>query len=263
MGDITESLIPNPLYDPLCPSIASLIEYVEEANWEGNSISIEWATHEIKNHLTGFVRAGFVAGIVRRYRLYSRQKFASFKEWCEKVLGRAHWQVKRLIDAARVVVELAQAGFETLPTCVSQCQPLAKFLPKGELSDVGGAVIEKWREVLGVLPPHLITATAIAEVVDDNPKPRKAKITVSQELRDRLSRAAVERGLSTEDLLANLLDELEGESEPDDEEEKETTDDSLTISEADRLYQWHEDLDRLALENPENPAPEIEEGDSS
>ncbi|MDY7015486.1 MAG: hypothetical protein SVX43_18205 [Cyanobacteriota bacterium] len=115
--EILYPLIPDPEEFPLTPAVVELLDYGNEVLGEGRHLDLDWAQREIEDDSTAFARVGLIASVVRRYRLY-KDKFASFKDWCEGALKRSHWQIKRLIDAARVCLALAEEGFPPLPFLV-------------------------------------------------------------------------------------------------------------------------------------------------
>jgi hypothetical protein len=230
--DVTTSVFPDPLYAVLPPSIEDLLVYSEELDYEGHCITWEWAINEIKNHMTGWVRVGLVASKVRLYRLYSGVH-QSFQEFCEKRLGLKFWKVNNLIKAAQVVMELAQAGYDVLPTCEAQARPLIKF--------IGDGLGEMWERVLRSFPPHQITAAAIESITDPD-KPKKSTIRVNKNLGEKLQRKALDLGISVEQLLEEMLDEDEVEPEPDDGDEE------AKKAIAKKMEIWEADLQALIAE---------------
>jgi len=230
--DVTTSLLPDPLYAVLPPSIEDLLIYSEELDYEGHCITWEWAINEIKNHMSGWVRVGLVAAKVRLYRLY-KGVHASFQEFCQKRLKLPFWKINNLIKAAQVVMELAQAGYEVLPTCEAQARPLVKF--------IGDGLYEMWDKVLRAFPPHQITAAAIESITDPD-KPKKLTLRVNKKLGEKLQRKALDLGISVEQLIEEMLDEDEPEPEPDED------DDEAKKAIAKKIEIWQEDLKALIAE---------------
>jgi hypothetical protein len=230
--DVTTSLISDPLYAVLPPSIEDLLTYSEELDYEGHNITWEWAINEIKNHMSGWVRVGLVAAKVRLYRLY-KGVYATFQEFCQKRLKLPFWKINNLIKAAQVVMDLAQAGYEVLPTCEAQARPLVRFIEDG--------LYEVWDKVLRSFPPHQITAAAIESITDPD-KPKKLTLRVNKNLGEKLQRKALDLGISVETLIEQMLDEEDGEpeSEPDDEDAKNAIALEMEI--------WQEDLKALIAE---------------
>ena len=233
----------DPLYNPLLPSVEELLVYDQELEDECPWITFEWANYEIKNHLLNWVRVGLVAEKMRYLKLW-REKFTSFADYCQKALGKSHWQIGRIIKAAKVTMLLACAGFETLPTCEAQASKLVKFLSDPNL------LVEKWQEVLRSVPKHLITRNSIGEVFgEESPK---EKLSLSKKLKEKLKRKALELGVSVEELLEDFLEE----DEPVEEEGKvEEQHKSCSDYELDsnlhqkRVKRWQDDLEQICLEH--------------
>jgi hypothetical protein len=153
------------------------------------------------------VRVGIVAAKVRRYRLYqlATQKFTSFRDYCERALGKTQWHINRIIEAARVVLELAREGFELLPQNEAQARPLVKFS--------GEELIAKWQEVIDSCPPHRITANHIAEIVAPGASPQQRAIKVDADVYSQLQEKAAQSGMTTQQLLKKLIGDFNPESE--------------------------------------------------
>lgn len=174
---------------------------------------------EIKSQILSFVRTGLLAYKVKFYKLY-RRVHKNFKTFCEKALGISHWQINRKIEAARVVVELAQAGFSILPTCEAQARPLTKLY--------GAELCNKWKMVVDSLEPHTITSNQINEVLGVETK--TASLRLPKKLYEQIRRKALEMGLSIEQFLNMILED----------------DQTVSTVEEEVLAKWEEDLETLA-----------------
>ena len=246
--DITCDLLPDPRYHPLPPSVDDLLTFAEELDYEGRSITFEWAHNEIKNHLLSYVRVGLIAAKVKLYRTWrhASQKFKDFKDYCEKGLGKSRWYVNRMIEAARVTLELMKAGFTELPQHESQARHLVKFQ--------GEQLCEKWEEVLNSVPTHRITAAKIAEIVDDNPPKTKQRVNVRTTTWEKLKRAALDAGMSPEDYLDNLLDGTLDNSDEDQPSEP-LPDNAVAPITIEQINRWVEDMQMLLIEKFSLAAP--------
>jgi macrodomain Ter protein organizer (MatP/YcbG family) len=240
--DITFDLLPDPHYHPLPPSFEEIVSYISELDAEGNNITFEWADNEIKNHLMSFVRVGIVAYKVKLYRLY-REKFKTFQDYCERGLGKTSWAINRIIEAAKITLRLAKAGFKQLPQNEAQARPLTKFDEE--------TVIQKWQEVLNSAPVHRITATHIENVVDgekDNPKTR---LTLNKSVYQKLKRKAKKFGKTIDELLDELLgDDFEDEPQPDELQSDEPQPDELQPDELQPDEPQPDELQPGGLEMP-------------
>jgi hypothetical protein len=209
--DVTKELLgdlADPLYHPLPPSIDELVNYADELEYEGHCLTIQWATNEIKNYSLGFIRVGLLADKVRRFKLYrmANEKYANFREYCEQCLGKTQWHINRLIEAAKIVLELARAGFAYLPQNEAQARPLTKLW--------GDELIAKWQEVLDTAPKHRITANHVAQIVDPDYVPASQAIRVDSKFYKELEEKARESGMSAAQLVKKLVQEYEPEVEP-------------------------------------------------
>jgi hypothetical protein len=235
MPDITDQILNeynNPYAEPLPPSTQEILHYADLLISEGNQLDFEWAHSEIKLHTLNWVRVGLVAYRVRLYRLYQNQ-YQRFQDYCEQALGRKLWQIKELIKASSVVIELARAGFEILPNCISQAMKLYRYLDSGEL-------IEKWQQVLDSVPAHSITGMKIDESLGHD-LPKKARLHIPRELRDRLSEIALRHETTVEEILADVVEQYDRVEEEDDEDE---------VSEVSKhkMEVWDTDLETLIAE---------------
>lgn len=217
-------------------SVDDILNYCDDLEDIGNEISFEWALKEIKGHLLNWVRVGLVAFKVKYHKLWKGHGYKDFKDFCLKGLGRSLWTIKKYIDASRVVIELAKAGFEQLPHCESQARPLTKYS--------GEQLIEKWREVCNFMPSEKQTAKNIESIVDNKPpESKKRTIRISDRLYEQLKEEASEAGLTVEKFLEKLL------GCPAEKEEEETP---LTEQEEEKAIEkhqvWLEDLDKLVKE---------------
>lgn len=240
-NDITDRILdahkPDPLYSPLSPSYDELTEYADDLEHWGNHITYEWASNEIMTHRMGWIRMGLVAERVRLYRLY-KGKFADWRTYCRECLGLQNWQVNKIIEYAKVALDIIRHGAFVLPTCKSHVEKLIECCKK-----TGNDYLKAWDIVADRLPEQcLITAKNIAEVlgfpIEDN-----RQIKLPRYLRDRLQDAAFSDGISVEEKLSQLLDEDEG-IEPTDDEQLE---DTAEVEEKEQ--RWRDDLNSLIEEH--------------
>lgn len=243
--DVTYEDVLDPCYFPLPPSIDDLLTYAAELEAEGHYITFEWADSEIKNHFLSYVRVGLVAGRVKLYKLYrhTHPQVLSFAHYCEICLGKSLWYVNRLIEAARVTLELARAGFTILPQCEAQARPLTKFF--------GDELISKWQEVLDKIPSHRLTAAGIAAIVDGELKSQKRQVCIEGEIWSQLTEKAILTGMSPAQLLRKLVQEYEPEpptEETDTASSVERDEDRVTPVTPQQLADWIEDLQQLLID---------------
>ncbi|WP_319422062.1 hypothetical protein [Pleurocapsa sp. FMAR1] len=232
-NDITDQILAesyDPHYQPLAPSYEELAEYSDDLEHWGNQITYEWATEEILSSRMGWVRAGLVADRVRRYRLY-QGKFSDWRTYCKEVLGKQNWQVNKMIDAAKALMELTEHGFKILPNCTSQMEKLISCCKKGQM-----LLTEAWQEVIDYLPAaHLITATRICEILGF---PIESGYNLPKGYLKKIRHLAERDGVS----IGEKLDELIYlDTEPEEEESYEETEAEQFTKE----QLWHQDMRKL------------------
>lgn len=153
---------------------------------------------EFKDNIFSFVRNGLLMYKVKTLKLY-KKAYSNFKVFCKEALKISHWQVNRMVEASRIVMELIQAGFSILPRNVAQCNPLSSY--------TGNELIEKWQEIVENIPEHLITAKTIDNLL--NPPEREEKvetvIKVPPALYLCILRQAIDKGLSVVKLLEQVF----------------------------------------------------------
>lgn len=238
-NDVTDRILSeqrDPLYSPLSPSYDELTEYAEDLEHWGNQITFEWASNEIMTHRMGWIRVGLVADRLRLYRLY-KGKFANWRTYCRECLGKENWQVNKIINNAKVALDIIRHGAYVLPTCQSHVDKLLEICKK-----TGVHYLKAWEIVTERLPEqYLITVKNIAEVLGF-PIEENRQIRLPKYLRDRLQDAAFNEGISVEEKLTQLLDEDEGLAI------EEETEDTAEVSE-DKEQFWRDDLKQLVAEH--------------
>lgn len=226
--------------EPYPEDIADLLTYV---NYWMDCDEISQLQSEILDQLKSWVKVGVIAHKIKVKRLYllASHDTKSFQEYCEKILHRNLWSVNRLIESSFVVLQLAQAGFTVLPQCEAQARPLIKFVRSGEL-------ISKWQQVVEACPPEKITAAKISEIVDL--KPIKKKINISPSLYEQLLRKAALSGKSSEELLAQLINDYEPEDLYVEQAEDVTVNENIFVELLTPVQwnNWQQDLQKLLIE---------------
>ncbi len=184
-----------------------------------NDISI--LTQRIKRSFLDYVRQGVMLDAVRRNRLYKRQ-YKDFADYCNNALGRSHFYCQKIIQAAKICLELIKSKFKILPTSVAQALPLLKFAKV----DAGGnrELEDKWQGVLDGFPAQLITAAKIQETLDENPEDRAKQVRIGGKAYELLKQKAAAAGMATSKYLEMLIGgELPPDEEPPEEEGTELT----------------------------------------
>lgn len=170
-------------------------------------------------------------------KLYKRFGDGTFATFCREQLRITRWQVNDNIKAARVCMELIYAGFEILPTNISQAIALASL--------AGEELIEAWSKVIENIELDRITHKSIRSLLfplteSDLPV---ATIKVSPTLHENIHIEAAERGMSIMDLIQTMFDffVMGGNSL--------LPPNCNTIDDAEKERIWKEDLQDLIEEN--------------
>ncbi|WP_293132916.1 hypothetical protein [Microcoleus sp. bin38.metabat.b11b12b14.051] len=181
-----------------------LLDFEEEIQNQSPFHDLNYLTGEIKRGFLDYVRQGIMLDVIRKLRLY-KDKFKTFKSYCEQALGRQYFYCTQIIKSAAICLRLIKAGFEILPSCVAQVVPLFKHAVTDQYGD--SALQEKWQEVVDVIPKERITAITIAETVDNNPNLRLKQIRIKTDTYALLTKKAAAAGMSISEFLGRLVDE--------------------------------------------------------
>lgn len=210
MPDITDQILAEIEIDSSPPSVMSVLEYQDNLLYTANcEINSNWSSQEISTNLLGWVKAGLLMTRVCRCRLY-KDKFKSWQNYCEQAIGKSQWQAKRIMQSAQVVVQLAMAGFNILPNCVSQANTLVRYLTNVEL------LIEKWQQVISRVPRASITQNSIDEELGHVSKKRKKKVEVCEDTKWKIEQRRLEDEScrTFDDAIRNYIDEAEANTDP-------------------------------------------------
>ena len=183
-----------------CPEIQKLDRYARnlkdkiQEDFDLNNIVFEFNYNRL-----AYVRNGLLLAKIKFLKLYQNFGDRTFATFCKEQLKITRWQVNDTIKAARVTMELIYAGFEILPTNISQAIALAS-LAKEEL-------IKSWQKVIDNIKPDLITHKSIRSLLfpSTEKEPAVATIKVPAALHEDIHREVAERGLSIVDLIATMF----------------------------------------------------------
>lgn len=195
---------PESEYEPLLQFQSEILDSVPH-----NDIGI--LTQRIKRSFLDYVRQGVMLDAVRRNRLYKRQ-YKDFADYCNNALGRSHFYCQKIIQAAKICLELIKSKFKILPTSVAQALPLLKFAKVDAYGDC--QLQDKWQTVLDGFPAQQITAAKIQETLDENPEDRAKQVRIGGKAYELLKQKAAAAGMAVSEYLELLI----GGSEPPEEE---------------------------------------------
>jgi hypothetical protein len=209
-------------------AIKELMEYtIGLAGEIAGNFNLDALIFEIKYNTLSFVRTGLAAFKVKTLKLYKKQ-YRSFKEFCNQALGVTHWQINRVIQASRTVLELIHNGFEILPKNEAQCRELSNY--------VGSELVRVWGEITAQIPPHQITARTIREYLhsEEEIESETATIQLPKKLYAKIFGLAVDAGMSIVELLEDTFFERV---------------ETVPIG---KLLRWEEDYQNLVSEYSKN-----------
>ena len=202
----------NDIYwEPPESEFQPLLDFESEVLGEVPHNDISILTQRIKRSFLDYVRQGVMLDAVCRHRLYKRQ-YKDFAEYCKLALGRSHFYCKKIIQAAKICLELIKSKFKILPTSVAQALPLLKFAKTDDYGDC--QLSDKWQTVIDGLPPELITAVKIQETLDENPEDRAKQVRIGGKAYQVLQQKAAAAGMT----VSKYLEMLIGGTEPPDDE---------------------------------------------
>ena len=171
-------------------------------------------------------------------KLYKNFGDGTFATFCREQLKITRWQINDNIKAARVCMELIYAGFDILPTNISQAVALASL--------AGDELVHAWRIVIESIEPDKITHKSIRSFLfppteSDLPT---TTIKVPPTLHESIHAEAAERGISILDLIVMMFEFF---IKGGDSHLLKDNVDEIDYKEKERI--WREDLADLAAEN--------------
>lgn len=205
-----------------------------------------YASTNVKHGLMGYVETGLYLELIKRHWWVYKRKFKNFNDYCQKLIGRGSWYANALIKAAKVCLILIKEGFTILPMCEAQARPLTKYVREdSQLTGINydDELVAKWAEAVETAPARGITASHVSAIVDGQPEEEtKKQIKVAAKTHQRLQRLALEKGISVDELVEQLLDDYESGGETDEEPSPEA------------IAKWQSDLEGLVREFDEEVA---------
>ncbi len=167
-----------------------------------------WVRRTTRNDSIAYIKFGLLLERIRAkcFYKYAEAKLSSFKEFCTHQIRLTVWQANSYIQAAKVAVYLAQAGFDILPKNYSQAATLIKVYNQ----EVGyyeerPALEQAWKNILAANTPTEITTHRInAEIDPDWAEKQSQKLP--KVLLDRANKIAKTKGITVREYLTDLMD---------------------------------------------------------
>ena len=224
------------------PEIQELNQYALdlEEMIEGE-FTLDWIEFEFGYNRLAYVKSGLILAKLKFLKLYKNYGDGTFASFCRERLKITRWQVNEAIRASRVSLELIYAGFEILPTNISQAMALASM--------TGEELIHAWRSVVESIEPDKITHKSIKSFLfppTDKDLPNTT-IKVPPTLHENIHREAADRGISIVDLIKTMFEFFISGGNF---HHLQPEDDNLNHAEKERI--WQEDLQKLGREREFN-----------
>ena len=162
--------------------------------------NLDYITFEFAYNRLAYVRNGLLLAKLKFMKLYKNFGDGTFATFCREQLKITRWQINDNIKAARVCMELIYAGFDILPTNISQAVALASL--------AGDELVHAWRIVIESIEPDKITHKSIRSFLfppslDDLPT---TTIKVTPTLHESIHREAADRGMTIVDLIKAMFE---------------------------------------------------------
>ena len=183
------------------PEIIEIDQYARdlEDKIEGD-FNLDYIVFEFAHNRLAYVRNGLLLAKLKFLKLYKNFGDGTFASFCQKQLNITRWQVNDNIKAARVCMELIYAGFEILPTNISQAIALASL--------AGDELVHAWRNVVESIEADKITHKSIRALLFP-PTESDLPITTIQvpaALHEDIHAEAAEWGISIVDLIRMMFE---------------------------------------------------------
>ena len=183
------------------PEIVEINEYAIdlEEKIEGD-FDLGYIEFEFTYNRLAYIRNGLLLAKLKFMKLYKNFGDGTFASFCREQLKITRWQVNDNIKAARVAMELIYAGFDILPTNISQAIALASL--------TGDELVHAWRSVIESISPDKITHKSIRSLLfppteSDLPA---TTIKVPPALHESIHREAADRGMTIVELIKTMFE---------------------------------------------------------
>ena len=179
------------------PAIRELNEYALNLSEKiAGDFDMDYIKFEFRYNTLSFIRNGLLAFKIKSLRLY-KKTHNNFKTYCREILNTSYSKVRRLIESARVAIELIYAGFDVLPENPSQCAHLARYS--------GNELIEKWHSIVENLG-NKITAEKIEKFL--NPPTAAEELNTTVKLPVNLYKMLLELALNRDTSIITIIEEM-------------------------------------------------------
>ncbi|PSF33641.1 hypothetical protein C7H19_19850 [Aphanothece hegewaldii CCALA 016] len=180
--------------------------------------NLEEIAHEIKTRVLSWYEIGLKAWKVKLYKAWEK-KYTSFKEFCERSLGRTPATINNWIRSARVVSQLIAAGHTRLPMSAAVAMELSKIEANGHLEDTWGDLCDRYMD-------HEITLENVKAHMATPGEPQWKNLRLSREAWDNIRAKAAEAGMSPNKFLEQFFG---GHPEPIQKQTKPDNDGEITL----------------------------------
>lgn len=160
-------------------------EFGQKADFQAH---LDKIAHDIKTRVLAWYEIGLKAWKIKLYKAWEK-KYPSFKDFCERSLGRTAATINNWIRSARVVSQLIAMEFTRLPMSAAVAMELSK-VEEGSLCDV-------WRDLCDRYQDHEITLENVkSHMANPNTEPQWKTLRLSREAWDAIRAKAAEAGMT-------------------------------------------------------------------
>lgn len=219
----------------------SILEECYYLNEEGKYNQLEQITNSIKYNRISYIKLGIQLYQVKYYRLY-KNKYKSFKDYCEKAVYYPVWRANQVIESANIAIQLIKAGFNIIPQNETQARLLIK-LNEEEL-------IKKWQEVLDTYEAHKITANRIENIVFGEQTLKKGSLKLPIQVIREIEVKALENNISVGDFISKIITgEITINNDGSIETKLSQKSEILENPSTEMVNRWEKDLNKLAFQD--------------
>ncbi len=159
--------------------------------------NLEEVAHDIKTRVLAWYEIGLKAWKVKLYKAWEK-KYSSFRDFCERSLGRTAGTINNWIRSARVVSQLIAAGFSRLPLSAAVAMELSKVADSAKHpTDEVKTLAEVWQELCDRYCDHEITLENVKnQMAQGFAEPLWKTMRLSREAWEAIRAKAAEAGMS-------------------------------------------------------------------
>jgi len=213
----------------------------------------------VKRHLFNtvysYIEEGMYLNVIRYKRLYEEDRIYSFKEWCDRHYPKSYQHALMIIRGAQIGWELLCAGFQEIPTNISQCLALEKTFKKDDCGQPD--IFSSWEWVVQYAKSagKKVTVGLINFLVNPNEKEEKVKIPLSKKKWQQFDSWAKSQGLNPQEIIETFMSSCTGGEQPEktspdmEPEIREELEETIQAVDETSTQDWLDDVQLLMTEH--------------